>query len=262
MEKSRKILLYGLVSSILLIILCLYSHRSEFINELEEEHLIEKVVIEDEVEKSRVDKESSGVKLVLKDRTAEEPIPQELPIKQPVVVEENLTVEQTITLTETNDTVDEEKEDPVDMVDENLPPLDHFPILDDGTLNDDMNSTTIEDMQTLISNIVKSERIHFYKNRSKLTNKSKKTLDKVVEILKGSSNVEIIVKGYTDASGRRKMNRWVSSERAKSVKRYLVNQGITAESIEVKGFGENGLLYPKRPYSSLNRRVEIEIKRR
>lgn len=263
MEKSRKILLYGLVSSILLIIFCLYSHRSEFINVSKEEPLIEQVVIENEVEKNRVNQESSGVKLVLKDRTEEEPTPEVSPTQKPAVVEENMTtvVEQT-TLTEANETLDKVKEKPVEMADENLPPLDNFPIFDEGSVTDDRNSTTIENTQTLISNIVKSEQIHFYKNRSKLTNKSKKTLDKIVEILKRSSNVEIIVKGYTDASGRRKMNRWVSSERAKSVKSYLVNQGIASESIEVKGFGENGLLYPKRPYSRLNRRVEIEVKRR
>jgi OOP family OmpA-OmpF porin len=71
-----------------------------------------------------------------------------------------------------------------------------------------------------------------------------------------------VVKGYTDASGDEKINLWISQERAKSVKRYLGKHGIPLKNITAKGFGESELLYGDKPYSELNRRVEIEIRRR
>ena len=276
MKKSRKILLYGLLSSILLIILCLYLHQSEFINAIEEpssEPIDEKVLVEEpikenNVEEKKVETKRDEKKLVLIERIEPE-VPKEEVVNTPVVVEENISTVPTVIVPNVTPAVNPTTESIVvkaksvetnitkkvtaKVVDENLPSLDNFPILD---------KATIDSTQGLISNIIKSDRIHFYKNRSKLTNKGRKTLDKVVDVLKDVSDINITVKGYTDASGRRKMNRWVSSQRAKSVKDYLVSKGISIESIEVKGFGEDKLLYPNKPYSTLNRRVEIEIKRK
>ena len=58
------------------------------------------------------------------------------------------------------------------------------------------------------------------------------------------------------------MNLWISEERAKSVRKYLGNNGVPFKNIEAKGYGETELLYGDKPYSELNRRVEIEIKRK
>lgn len=290
MKKSRKILLYGLMSSILLIILCLYLHQDEFMNEFNDNSLssdeenisIEQVLKEYEAEKND-DKD-----LILVDRTKMGE-PREIKVESKEgsfvnrvsTLEENTTVEKRAS-TKTNDAVEKNttvenidkniSEDSEEIVDETLPSLDNFPILDDGTLPDESNTTVVETnnssdasldlTQETISNLVKSERIHFYKNRAKITKKGKQTLDKVVKILKGIPDVNITIKGYTDASGRRKLNQWISLERAKSVKKYLGRQGIALESIDAQGFGEEGLLYANRPYSRLNRRVEIEIKRK
>ncbi|MBU1667193.1 hypothetical protein KKC13_02175 [bacterium] len=77
MKKSRKILLYGLLSSILLIILCLYLHQDGFMNEFDNDALssdeenisIEQVLNEYKIEKNRVEEENREKNLILVDRT-------------------------------------------------------------------------------------------------------------------------------------------------------------------------------------------------
>jgi len=267
MKKSRKILLYGFLSSILLIILCLYLHQGELMNafdndalSLEEKNIsIEQVLTAYKTVKDSVNEDQHKKEQVLVDRTRS---------SKPLILEKNTTVTLAVKpIAEVN-----VSKEPEEMVDENLPPLDNFPILDDGSLKEEKSSTSIETnsstvkslnlTQETISNIIKRERIYFYKNRAKLSRKGKRTLDKVVKILKGIPDINITIKGYTDAGGRRKINQWISLERAKSVKRYLESQGIATQNIAAQGFGEEGLLYADKPYSTLNRRVEIEIKRK
>jgi outer membrane protein OmpA-like peptidoglycan-associated protein len=132
-----------------------------------------------------------------------------------------------------------------------------------STLNSkDNEQDSIDIAQNKISELLKSERINFYRSRAKITPQGIKTLNKILTILKDIPDIKIEIRGYTDASGGRRVNKWISKERAKSVKRYLETHGINSVNIEAKGFGEDDLLYKDKPYSPLNRRVEIEIKRR
>lgn len=140
----------------------------------------------------------------------------------------------------------------------------NVPLVNKGLAVENNNSVNepIAQIQETISKLITSEPINFYRNRAKITNKGKQTLDKVVELIKSVPNIDIEVKGYTDASGKRKINQWISLQRAKSVKQYLESQGIVPTTVKALGFGEDGLLYANQPYSTLNRRVAIEIKRR
>ncbi|SFV53234.1 outer membrane protein, OmpA/MotB family [hydrothermal vent metagenome] len=129
------------------------------------------------------------------------------------------------------------------------------------------NSTKSRDeidiAQEEITELLKSKKINFVRNRARITPKGIETLNEVIAILKKVPDAKIEVRGYTDASGKRSINRWISTERAKSVRNYLGSSGgINPVNIEVKGFGEEGLLYKDQPYSKLNRRVEIGIRRR
>ena len=120
---------------------------------------------------------------------------------------------------------------------------------------------SLSSIQESISSIT-NRNISFYKNKAKITDKSRATLNKVIKILKTVPNAKITVKGYTDASGKEKTNLWISQERAKSVKKYLGKHGIPLKNIVAKGYGESELLYGDKPNSELNRRVEIEIRRK
>lgn len=72
----------------------------------------------------------------------------------------------------------------------------------------------------------------------------------------------LIVSGHTDSTGSEAYNQRLSERRAASVADYLIEQGVSASSITVYGFGE---LRPKAPNDTpegrqLNRRVEINIR--
>jgi len=129
----------------------------------------------------------------------------------------------------------------------------------------EVNSSTqkndIEIIQNQISDIINAQGINFYRNRARIREKGIKTLDKIILILQKLPDIKIKVKGYTDASGKKRINKWISHDRAQSVKNYLGSRGIPPKNITAEGFGEEGLLYKDDPYSRLNRRVEIEIRR-
>jgi len=66
-------------------------------------------------------------------------------------------------------------------------------------------------------------------------------------------------KGQTPTRSRQ-LN--LSQDRAESVKRYLVSQGISQDRIKTEGYGENRPLVKANNKSAWaqNRRVEIEVK--
>jgi len=126
----------------------------------------------------------------------------------------------------------------------------------------DVENNSMKTVEAKIADILKEKHVNFYKSRAKITQKGRKTLDEIIVILKKQKDIQIEVQGHTDASGRAKINQWISSERAKSVKHYLVKRGLNPKHITAKGFGETRLLLKNRPYNAINRRVEIKIKRR
>jgi chemotaxis protein MotB len=94
------------------------------------------------------------------------------------------------------------------------------------------------------------------------------TLDKIVPVLKGLTNKNIIVEGFTDnvpigpALKERFPSNWeLSTARATDVVRYLASQGVPRNELSAQGFGDS------RPVASndtaagraKNRRVEIVI---
>jgi len=73
--------------------------------------------------------------------------------------------------------------------------------------------------------------------------------------------MRIEVDGYTDSTGNPMSNEQLSQERAASVQSYLTQQGVSASSISIHGFGEAN---PVASNESLegrqqNRRVELVV---
>jgi len=213
MKKSTKILLYGSIISIFYIILCIFIHKDEFINQAE-----------NLISNNEIDISSNSTK-----------IPKEIESVEDIESPKKNNIQNSIS----NKNIDI-----------------------DNNIEEDIVKDDIEVVQDKIAEILKEKKINFYRNRAKLIPESKKTLKEIISIIKDIPNIKIYVKGYTDASGKKDINRWISEARAKSVKLYLGKHGINPDIIEYKGFGEDDLLYKDKPYSPLNRRVEIEIKRR
>jgi OOP family OmpA-OmpF porin len=71
--------------------------------------------------------------------------------------------------------------------------------------------------------------------------------------------VRIEVRGHTDATGSAESNRVLSEKRALAVRDYLIAQGVSADRITARGFGEDFPIAPNdtREGRAKNRRVEI-----
>jgi len=87
-------------------------------------------------------------------------------------------------------------------------------------------------------------------------------LDEAVETLKEAGDVTIVVEGHTDSTGPEEYNQGLSSRRANTVRDYLVEGGVAAESITAEGLGESSPVASNdtRDGRAQNRRVELEVK--
>jgi outer membrane protein OmpA-like peptidoglycan-associated protein len=90
---------------------------------------------------------------------------------------------------------------------------------------------------------------------------AREKLAKVAGILLAYPGLNIQVGGYTDNVGGDAMNQTLSENRAQSVRDYLVNQGVTANSVSAKGYG-NTLPVASNDNAAgrqENRRVELVV---
>jgi len=105
-----------------------------------------------------------------------------------------------------------------------------------------------------------SSNINFLDNDSELSSFAKvelKSISNEIKLLDPTTHIKIF--GYTDNRGDANKNLELSLERAKSIKRYFVAQGINAERIIPFGKGEDSPIASNDTVEgrSLNRRVEI-----
>lgn len=99
--------------------------------------------------------------------------------------------------------------------------------------------------------------VYFEFNGSRLTNESRINLDKFL-LNKSIRNVGIF--GHTDQMGSDEYNEWLSVQRAKVVRDYLLSKGVAQRHISiVRGFGATRLItdHPDPVSLQLNRRVVI-----
>lgn len=109
--------------------------------------------------------------------------------------------------------------------------------------------------------------VTFEFDSDKLTAQATKRLDNVVNALKSSEEIEVLIEGHTDSKGSDSYNLALSKARAASVRKYLIDHGIDASRLESEGFGETQPVAPNaNPDGSdnpegraKNRRVELEI---
>lgn len=84
--------------------------------------------------------------------------------------------------------------------------------------------------------------IRFELNKSDIKKASKNTLDKVLRLMKKYPNMVIEFGAHTDSRGADAYNLNLSSKRAKSTIKYLIEHGIDPNRISGKGYGESRLL--------------------
>lgn len=101
----------------------------------------------------------------------------------------------------------------------------------------------------------------FETNKATLQSGAQRTVQKVAEFLNQYPERNILIEGFTDSRGSDAYNQKLSQERAQTVRNELAKHGVTAERVDIVGYGEE---YPVASNDNAagrqqNRRVEIVI---
>jgi len=103
--------------------------------------------------------------------------------------------------------------------------------------------------------------VQFEFNSGVLKTASFSILDKAATEIKKDPAAKFVINGHSSAEGTPEHNMSLSVDRANSVKSYLVNAGVNAANLEIKGHGSTEPMTPNDTEAGkiLNRRVEIKI---
>ena len=106
-------------------------------------------------------------------------------------------------------------------------------------------------------------RIFFEPNYERIISESMMDMERILRLMKQNEKLEIILEGHSNGFyPSTDVDNVLSLKRAETVKKWLVENGISSERIEAKGFGSEKMLYPMAQdehEEQLNRRVEIYI---
>ena len=117
-------------------------------------------------------------------------------------------------------------------------------------------------VDTEANRIFLKEKIFFELDKAELKVSSLQVLDPLVEVLLGDPDLpRVRIEGHTDTTGTDAHNLELSQDRAQKVLDYLVSQGVSAERLEAKGYGESRPLQQgdSDDVHATNRRVEFHL---
>lgn len=103
---------------------------------------------------------------------------------------------------------------------------------------------------------------YFDSGSTKLTQKSKEKLQAINRYIKQRYPCDVSVIGHADRQGSDEYNIKLSLKRANMIYRYIKEQNLSINSIEIKSFGENDPVIKTKEgvAEPLNRRVEVMIR--
>lgn len=87
--------------------------------------------------------------------------------------------------------------------------------------------------------VIKTEEIHFDYSLWYLRRESRERLGTVIKVMKENPGMVIEIGTHTDIRGNKNYNEDLSQKRADSAKEYLIKNGIVADRIISKGYGES-----------------------
>ena len=103
--------------------------------------------------------------------------------------------------------------------------------------------------------------IHFALNKAELRPDAYAGLQLLWKFLNSNPTVTVTLEGHTDNTGSDNFNNKLSADRAKAVRRYLIEKGIDSQRIRAIGFGASKPIAPNETETgrALNRRTEMRI---
>jgi len=117
--------------------------------------------------------------------------------------------------------------------------------------------------QTKINHLLANNKIYFQYNKANIKKESYRLLNNLADTMQKNCLEDVIViEGHTDSKGKKAYNLKLSTKRAKSVKNYLIKQGVKAMRIETIGYGESRPIASNKTQKGKkrNRRIEFKIK--
>jgi OOP family OmpA-OmpF porin len=105
------------------------------------------------------------------------------------------------------------------------------------------------------------EGVTFELNSARLKPESRSVLDSVAADLKKYPRLRIELQGHTDSSGSDAYNLKLSQQRADAVRTYLIDQGVPANQLVARGYGESQPIEDNKTEAgrALNRRVVMFV---
>lgn len=101
--------------------------------------------------------------------------------------------------------------------------------------------------------------VNFDLNKAVVRQDAKDILQNDIKILKENPQIRVEVQGHTCDLGDANYNRSLSDKRANAIKDYLVSQGVAADRLTARGYGEDRPRFPNDSEANRakNRRVEL-----
>ena len=106
---------------------------------------------------------------------------------------------------------------------------------------------------------LKKQTLMFGFDKADLSSTHKAKLDVVAKRMKACAEERVVLAGFTDVTGSKLYNKWLSQQRAEAAMRGLMRDGVAKERLKAVGYGEQ---YPVAPNTTKanraqNRRVEF-----
>ncbi|WKK77269.1 OmpA family protein [Marivirga salinae] len=126
------------------------------------------------------------------------------------------------------------------------------------SFTNDMILAPVKDKAEIVLN-----NVFFAFDSYELLASSKFELNRMVEVMKDNSQIEVVIIGHTDSTGPEEYNQMLSEKRAQSVVNYLTGNGIDKARLEYLGKGESEPAYPNdtKENRAKNRRVNFKVER-
>jgi outer membrane protein OmpA-like peptidoglycan-associated protein len=106
---------------------------------------------------------------------------------------------------------------------------------------------------------LESEALRFAFNSAKVRTADAAVVERVAATIKACTGANVLVKGYTDKTGSKTYNQWLSQQRAEAAVRALVREGVERNTLTAKGYGETNQFGSQATLKARaeNRRVEF-----
>ncbi len=117
--------------------------------------------------------------------------------------------------------------------------------VENDTVNVDIQLRKLKEMIAIEDGIkkLKTEIIYFDFDKSYIRQDAGLELDKLVEVMTEYPTMVIKIESHTDSRGKRAYNKYLSENRAKATRDYIISKGIAPERIQSAiGYGEERLL--------------------